>query len=73
LNNNFHIAGYNASAEAGVRLYPFKRLFLEVTGKTGYVRYVNALANTTTAKGNRASHHFTYLEAIATLGFEVNL
>lgn len=73
LNNNFHIAGYNMSAEAGLRFYPFKRLFLEATGKTGYVRYVNALANTSTTKGNRATHAFTYLEAIATLGFEVNL
>jgi hypothetical protein len=73
LNNKFHVAGYNFSAEAGIRFYPFKRLFLEATGKTGYVRYVNALANTPTSKGNRASHHFTYLEAIATLGWEVNL
>ncbi|MET0465166.1 MAG: hypothetical protein ABW007_18515 [Chitinophagaceae bacterium] len=73
LNNKFHVAGYNISTEAGARLYPFKRLFLEVTGKTGYVRYVNALANTSASKGNRVSHGFTYLEAIATLGLEVNL
>jgi len=73
LNNNFHVAGYNISTEAGVRFYPFKRFFIEATGKTGYVKYVNALANTPTSKGNRASHHFTYLEAIATVGLEVNL
>lgn len=73
LNNKFHVAGYNISTEAGVRFYPLKRLFLEATGKTGYVRYVNALANTPTTKGNRATHGFTYLEAIATLGLEVNL
>ncbi|PZR26986.1 MAG: hypothetical protein DI535_12510 [Citrobacter freundii] len=73
LNNKFHVAGYNMSAEGGVRFYPLKRLFIEATGKTGYVRYVNALANTPTSKGNRATHSFTYLEAIATLGFEVNL
>jgi hypothetical protein len=71
LNNKFHIAGYNISTEAGLRLYPFKRLFLEATGKTGYVRYINALANTSASKGNRATHAFTYLEAIATLGIEI--
>jgi hypothetical protein len=67
------VAGYNVSAEGGFRYYPLKRFFLEATGKTGYVRYVNALANTPSMKGNRATHGFTYLEGIMTLGFEVNL
>ena len=71
LNNHFHIAGYNISAEAGVRLYMFKKIFFETTGKTGYVKYINALANTTTTKGNRATHSFAYIEAIATLGFDI--
>lgn len=71
LNNKFHIAGYNISTEAGLRFYPFKHLFLEATGKTGYVRYVNALANTSTTKGNRATHAFTYLEGIVTLGLDI--
>ncbi len=68
-NNQFHIAGYNISAEAGVRFYPFRNFFLETTGKTGYVRYVNALANTATNKGNKASHGFGYVEGIFTLGY----
>ena len=42
LNNKFHIAGYNASAEGGLRIYPGKRIFFELTGKSGYVRYVDA-------------------------------
>lgn len=71
LNNDFHIAGYNISTEAGARLYMFKKIFFEATGKTGYVKYLNALANTTTTKGNRASHSFGYVEAIATLGFDI--
>jgi hypothetical protein len=71
LNNNFHVAGYNISAEAGVRLYMFKKIFFETTGKTGYVKYINALANTATTKGNRAVHSFGYIEAIATLGFDI--
>ena len=70
LNNNFHIAGYNISAEGGVRIYIFKTMFFETTGKTGYVKYMNALANTTTSKGNRATHQFGYIEAIATFGFD---
>lgn len=71
LNNKFHIAGYNISAEAGARYYPLKNFFIEATGKSGYVRYVNALANTTTMKGNRVQHGFGYFEVIATLGFDI--
>ena len=71
LNNKFHIAGYNISAEAGARYYPFKKFFIEGTGKTGYVRYVNALANTTTQKGNRATHGFGYFELIGTVGYDI--
>ncbi len=69
LNNNFHVAGYNLSAEAGARLFFTKKLFLETTAKTGYVRYVNALANTTKTVGNRVHHGFVYAELIGTLGY----
>ena len=72
LNNDFHIAGYNFAAEAGVRLFPLKRFFIEATGKTGYVKVVNALANTTRMKGDRVRHHYEYIEFIATLGYEIN-
>ncbi len=70
LNNKFHIAGYNVSAEAGARIYPFKKIFLEFTGKTGYVKYVNALANTTQQTGNRVKHSFGYVELIGLIGFD---
>jgi len=70
LNNNFHIAGYNVSVESGLRLYMLNGFFLEATGKTGYVRYIDALANTTTAKGNKATQGFGYIEGIVTLGYE---
>ncbi|MDB5203627.1 MAG: hypothetical protein JWQ27_3036 [Ferruginibacter sp.] len=70
LNNNFHIAGYNFSAEAGARFYPTKRLFFEATGKSGYVRYVNALANTKSLKGNRVHHGFGYIELIGLIGYD---
>lgn len=71
LNNDFHIAGYNISAEAGGRLYPLKHLYFEFTGKAGYVRYVNALANTTAMKGNRVHHGFGYFEFIGTIGYDI--
>jgi len=72
LNNNFHIAGYNISAEAGARYYPFKKIFLEFTGKSGYVKYINALANTTQLKGSRATHGIGYIELIGLIGFDIN-
>ncbi|MFN8438678.1 MAG: hypothetical protein U0V72_13770 [Cytophagales bacterium] len=71
-NNQFHIAGYNISAETGARAYVFKKLFFEGTVKSGYVRYMNALVNTETSKGNRASHGFGYFEVIATLGYQIH-
>lgn len=70
LNNNFHIGGYNLSTEAGARFYISKKLFFEATGKTGYVRYIDALANTTALKGNRAQHGFGYFELIGTIGYD---
>ncbi|MBC7867172.1 MAG: hypothetical protein H7X88_06545, partial [Gloeobacteraceae cyanobacterium ES-bin-316] len=72
LNNQFHVAGYNISAEAGARLYPFKKIFLEFTGKSGYVKYVDALANTSQLKSSRVKHSFGYLELIGTIGFDIN-
>ena len=58
LNNDFHVAGYNISAEGGVRLYALRKLFLEFTGKSGYVNYLNALSNSNAIKGIRARHSF---------------
>ncbi len=72
LNNDFHVAGYNISAESGFRLYPFKKFFIEGTAKTGFVQYINALCNTEAQKGNRASQNFGYFELIGTFGFDIN-
>lgn len=72
LNNKFHIAGYNVSAEGGARFYPLKRLFIEGTAKTGYVKYLNALANTTSLKGSRVRHSFGYFELIGLVGYDFN-
>ncbi|MFZ1527432.1 MAG: hypothetical protein WAT19_01700 [Ferruginibacter sp.] len=72
LNNNFHVAGYNISAEAGTRFYASKRLFAEFTGKTGYVRYANALADTEGSRGNRANHGIGYFELVGTVGYDIH-
>lgn len=71
LNNKFHIAGFNISAEGGARVYPFKFLFVELTGKTGFVDYVNALVDTKEMKGNRANQTFGYFEVIGTIGADI--
>lgn len=71
LNNKFHIAGYNISAEGGARIYPFKSFFIEGTAKSGFVRYINALANTNSLKGSRVSHGFGYFELVGTFGFDI--
>ncbi len=69
INNKFHVAGYIISAEAGVRVYPLKRFFLEGTAKAGFANYVNSLAS----EGGRASHKFTYIEVIGLIGYEIDL
>ncbi|RYY63043.1 MAG: hypothetical protein EOO05_00405 [Chitinophagaceae bacterium] len=73
LNNDFHVAGYNMSLEAGLRFYALRHFFIETTGKSGYVRYINALANTEAMKGNRVTHGFAFIECIATIGFDFSL
>lgn len=72
LNNKFHVSGYNISGEGGLRIYPARCFFLELTGKSGYVRYVDALAETSFSRGNRATHGFGYLEFIGTMGFDIS-
>jgi hypothetical protein len=69
LDNKFHVAGYIFSAEAGLRFYPFKNLFLEATVKGGYANYVNALAIGT----GRFSHDFYYAEVLGHVGYDMSL
>jgi hypothetical protein len=71
-NNAFHVAGYNIGAEAGFRIYPLKKFFVEFTGKSGYVRYLNALSNSNAVKGVRVRHGFGYLELIGLIGYDIN-
>jgi hypothetical protein len=70
-NNNFHVAGYNISVEAGAKFYLSKRFFLEGTAKTGFVKYVNALANTEQIKNSYLKHSFGYFELIGLVGYDI--
>lgn len=68
LDNKFHVAGYIASAEAGLRFYPLKDFFLEATGKGGFANYLDVL----TVEQGKARHHFWYGEIIGLIGYDLN-
>jgi hypothetical protein len=69
LDNEYHIAGYVISAEAGLRFYPLRNLFLELNAKAGFANYLNVL----TVEAGKAHHHFWYGEIIGLVGYDLNL
>ena len=69
LDNEFHVAGYIISGEAGLRFYPLRNFFLELNGKGGFANYLNVL----TVEGGKAHHHFWYGEIIGLAGYDLNL
>jgi len=66
LNNCFHIAGWCAGMEAGLRFDLFKYIYVEYTGKGLYADYRNVLV----LGSGRANHHFWAAENILVLGFQ---
>lgn len=70
LDNNYHVAGYVISAEAGLRYYPFRHLFLEATIKNGFAKYLDVLGESSTS---RIHHHFFYGEVIGLIGVDVGM
>lgn len=68
-NDRYHVAGYVAGLEAGLRYDFFKYLFAETTFKGAYANYLNILL---TGKG-RARQHFYSLEWIFTIGIQFPL
>lgn len=68
LDNKFHLAGYMASVEGGIKYYITRNFFFEATAKTGYAKYTNAL----TVDGGKAKHAFGYAEVIGTFGYDIN-
>lgn len=69
LDNEYHVAGYCISAEAGMRYYPLRNFFLELNIKAGFANYLNALG----VDGGKVSHHFWYGETIFLAGYDLNL
>jgi hypothetical protein len=67
LDNEYHVAGYIISAEAGLRFYPRRHLFVEFTGKGGFANYLNVL----TVDGGKANHHFYYGSVVGLVGLEL--
>jgi hypothetical protein len=66
LDNKFHIAGYIAGVDYGLR-YHYKYVFVEGSSKLTYANYVNVL----TVGDGKANHNFYTLEIIAALGFQL--
>lgn len=69
LDNKFHIAGYIAGVEAGLRYDLFKYAYLEFTGKGTFANYMDVLVIGT----GKAKHHFFAGEVILTAGFQFPL
>lgn len=69
LNNRFHIAGYMAGLETGLRYDFFKHFFMEYTAKGSWSNYVNVLV----IGAGKANHHFFTFENILLLGVQFPL
>lgn len=70
-DNRFHLAGYTAMFDGGVRCYYGKHLFLTAESKLGYVTLPDVLVNGSDPM--RASHNFGYIEYYAALGYRYAL
>lgn len=69
LNNDFHIAGWMAGVETGLRTEFLRHAFFEFVAKGNYADYVNVLV---LGKGNgKANHHFFSYQLTAQLGVVV--
>jgi hypothetical protein len=68
LDNEYHVAGYIVSVEAGMRFYPLRNFFMELNAKGGFANYLNVL----TIEGGSAHHNFWYGELIALAGYDLN-
>lgn len=68
-DNRYHIAGYVLGLDVGLRYDFLKYGFVEASLKGAYADYSDVL----TVGEGRASHSFFTLEAIMSLGFQVNL
>lgn len=66
INNRFHVAGYIAGVETGLRIDAYKHFFLEYTAKGAFANYTNVLV----CGAGKANHYFWVFENILTLGVQ---
>ena len=64
-NDEFHVAGYSAGLGAGLEVDFYKDFFFRTAYNFGYVNLPDVL---TSARGDKASHHFTYNEILVAAG-----
>jgi len=69
LDNRFHIAGWCAGLEVGLRYEAFKHVYLEYTAKGTFAHYTDVLV---IGKG-KAQHYFWAFENILVLGIQIGL
>ncbi|MDQ3046301.1 MAG: hypothetical protein M3R27_02050 [Bacteroidota bacterium] len=69
LDNRFHVAGYCAGLETGLRYEAFRYVFLEYTAKGVFANYNRVLTMGT----GKANHHFWTFENILALGLQFPL
>lgn len=68
-DNRFHVGGWCAGLEVGLRYEAFKHIYLEYTGKGAFLHYTDVLV---IGKG-KAQHYFWAFENILVLGFQIGL
>jgi hypothetical protein len=64
-NDEFHLAGWSVGAGAGVEINLWRDVFFRSAYKRGYVNLPDVL---TSARGDKASHNFTYSELLVAIG-----
>lgn len=65
-NDEFHLAGWSVGAGVGLDVDLTKTIFVRSAYKMGYVDLPDVL---TSARGDKASHHFTYNELLVAVGY----
>ena len=69
--DEFHVAGYGVSINAGVNFTFFKHFFMQLDLKGGYIDMPDIRTTSNTAES--ASQHFTYLQRIIAFGGIFNI
>ena len=71
-NDAWHLAGYGVSSRLGVNFIFYKKFFLQVNLKGGFINMPNIVTRGTSV-ADRASQHFFFLQENVMLGFSFPL